>query len=227
MRLNPVVFGDKASLVLRAMMSEPQETWVVRDFANELGLSLGHVSEVLQELRNKGFIEGKNRGRSAGSRLRNPEELLQQWTNNYGMERNEALVLYSSEEDILNLIQSYFRQKGGDKAYALTLHSGANLTTSYVKDPNVYVYLDSDKFQGTAFDLRKKLDLKELKEGGNVILFRPYYKNSVFHGVQKIKGFPVVSHVQLYLDLYHFIPRGSEQAEMLVKLWREKGTWFA
>jgi len=59
--------------------------------------------------------------------------------------------------------------------------------------------------------------------GGNFHIIRPYYKNSVFFSRQKIKGFAVVSNLQLYLDLYHFHPRGREHAEYLKKLLEENG----
>ena len=71
--------------------------------------------------------------------------------------------------------------------------------------------------------LRLELDLKELKKGGNICLTKPYYKNSVFFGVQIIRGYPVVSNLQLYLDLYHFPQRGREHAEYLLRVLREGG----
>jgi hypothetical protein len=72
-------------------------------------------------------------------------------------------------------------------------------------------------------DIRQKLDLKELVRGGNIHLIHSFYKNSVFFNAQKIKGYTVVSNLQLYLDLYHFQPRGREQAEYLKNLLEEKG----
>jgi predicted NodU family carbamoyl transferase len=40
---------------------------------------------------------------------------------------------------------------------------------------------------------------------------------------QTIKGYKVVSNLQLYLDLYNFKPRGREHAEYLKKAFEEKG----
>ena len=67
------------------------------------------------------------------------------------------------------------------------------------------------------------MNLKELKAGGNVYLIKPYYKKSIFLYKQKIKGYPVVSNLQLYLDLYHFPQRGREHADYLLKVIKEKG----
>jgi hypothetical protein len=71
------------------------------------------------------------------------------------------------------------------------------------------------------------LDLKELRNGGNVHLIYPYYKRSVFHGARKIKGYNVVSNLQLYLDLFHFPARGREHADYLLKILKEKGEHLA
>jgi hypothetical protein len=62
---------------------------------------------------------------------------------------------------------------------------------------------------------RKKLKLDEVKQGANVIILDPYYKNSVFYGLREVDGLLVVSDIQLYLDLYHYPIRGLEEAEHL------------
>ncbi len=224
MNLNPFVFQDKASLVVRAMLKQPRRPWVARDFVKECGLSIGLVSKVLKELRYKGFIKGTDRGRLAEAVLRNEDEIVKQWTNFYTMEKNKAIVLYAEEGSILKRLGTYFKSKVEKEApYALTLHSGANLTTGYVRDSNTYFYLRPTRFKETVLKLREVLNLKELKQGGNVIIYEPHYKNSAFFGLRSIKGFPVVSDLQLYLDLYNFPQRGLEQAEMLAKTLKEKG----
>jgi len=48
-----------------------------------------------------------------------------------------------------------------------------------------------------------------------LILVRPYYRNSAFYDGRRIDGLPVVSDIQLYLDLYGYPVRGREQAEHL------------
>ena len=133
--------------------------------------------------------------------------------------------------------QAYFELKAGEeikklreylknKEYALTLHSGANLTTSYVATDHVHLYFKSSNWEKDILDLRQNLDLKELVSGGNVHIVKPYYKNSVFFGIQSINGFKVASNLQLYLDLYNFKPRGIEHAEQLKKTLAEKGRNF-
>ncbi|MBU4479198.1 MAG: hypothetical protein KKH34_08985 [Candidatus Omnitrophica bacterium] len=106
--------------------------------------------------------------------------------------------------------------------YALTLHTAANLLTSFVRTDEIYLYLKLADWAGDILGLRQKLELKELVRSGNFHIIRPYYKNSVFFNKQKIKGFAVVSNLQLYLELYHFQPRGREHAEYFMKLFEER-----
>lgn len=217
------IFYDAASLILRAMLARPDRSWVVRDFVRELRLGQGWVASVLRVLRDKGFTKGKGRGRLAGSVLRDANELVREWTRHYQFEQNKTHVFYSAEPNILQKIKRFFKEKASDQDYALSFHSGANLMTGFVKDPNVYLYLKPERFDQLTFDLRLTLDLKELKRGGNVYLIYPYYKRSVFFNLQKIRGFSAVSNLQLYLDLFHFPGRGREHAEHLLRFLEEKG----
>ncbi|MBK8574311.1 MAG: hypothetical protein IPN90_01070 [Elusimicrobia bacterium] len=221
------VFNDKASLVLRAMLENPEREWVVRDFVNELSLGRGWVASVMAALRQKGFLKGKARGRAAGSFLRNPRELVQEWTHHYRMEHNPVQVYYTSDTHILPRLKAVLQKVGQEQSYALTLHSGANLITHHVQDPNLYVYLSAAHYSSLVSNLRLALGLKELKQGGNVYFFRPSYRFSIFPGIQKIAGYPVVSNLQLYLDLFHFPARGREHAEYLDRILKEKGQSFA
>lgn len=217
------VFNDKASLVLRKMLENPTKSWVAKDFIEDANIGYAWAARVLSQLRNKGYLKGVARGRNASSTLRNAEELIQAWTQYYIFERNRSFVYYSPDENSLPKIKRFFNEAKYKEAYALTLHSGANLITNHVRQENVYLYLDPNRFEEISLELRKALDLKELKEGGNIYLIQPYYKNSVFFGVQTIKGYRVVSNLQLYLDLYHSPQRGREHAEYLLRTLKEEG----
>jgi len=218
-----ILLSDKATIVICAMLSHPDRKWVARDFEKEFGVGRARAATVLSELRAKGFVGGIRSGRNAHSTLQNKEELVEEWLKLYKFERNEAFLYYSAREDVLSRLKSYFASKHEDQAYALTLHTGANLVTHYVNTPTMYCYLPSKNFGNASLDLRQALDLKELKRGGNFCLIKPYYKTAVFLNTQKIKGYNVVSNLQLYLDLYHFPQRGRDHAEYLIKTLKEEG----
>jgi len=213
------IFADKASLVLRKMLQNPERKWVVRDFTGYEGISLGMSQEVLKAMEEKGYIERVKKGPNSYTILTNQEKLISDWLKEYSFDQNVMDTYYSANKNILNK----FRKVLKENQYALTLHTGANLITSFVRTEEVFIYLNLQDWKKDILDIRQKLDLKELVRGGNIHLIHPFYKNSVFFNTQKIKGYTVVSNLQLYLDLYHFQPRGREQAEYLNNLLEEKG----
>lgn len=213
------IFADKATLVLRKMLSHPDEKWVVRDFTGPCGLSLGMAQGILEAMEKQGFVERIKKGPASFAVLRNKEKLIEEWLGKYQFAFNDVYTYYNPDKSALKKIKDYFK---GDR-YALALHTGANMITSYVKTADIYLYISDEFSDKDMLDLRQKLNLKELKAGGNVHFIRPFYKHSVFFNTQDIKDYRIVSSLQLYLDLYNFQPRGREHAEYLKKLLEEKG----
>ena len=213
------IFADKASLVLRKMLKDPEKRWVVRDFTGPGGVSLGMSQEILEAMVKKGYVERIKKGRDSYTILTNKEKLISDWLEEYSFDLNVIDTYYSASKNILNK----FRKVLKENQYALTLHTGANLITSFVRTEDIFIYINLKDWKKDILDIRQKLDLKELVRGGNIHLIHPFYKNSVFFNTQKIKGYTVVSNLQLYLDLYNFQPRGREQAEHIGNLLEEKG----
>ncbi len=56
------IFTDKASLVLKKMLKDPERRWVVRDFSSPGGVSLGMSQEILKATEKKGYIERVKKG---------------------------------------------------------------------------------------------------------------------------------------------------------------------
>lgn len=213
------IFADKASLVLRKMLQNLEKRWVVRDFTGPGGISLGMSQEVLKAMAKKGYVERIKKGRDSYTILTNKDQLIPDWLKEYHFNLNTIDTYYSSDKNILKKFKRILKEA----QYALTLHTGANLITSFVRTEEIFIYMNLKEWKKDILDIRQKLDLKELVRGGNIHLIHPFYKNSVFFNTQKIKGYTVVSNLQLYLDLYNFQPRGREQAEYLKNLLEEKG----
>lgn len=213
------IFADKATFILRKMLSDPEKKWVTRDFTGDNGVSLGMAQGALETMAKKGYIERVKRGPDSYALLTNKDELINDWAAEYKFDLNEIDTYYSPDKNILSKIKEHL----ANKQYALTLHSGANLITSFVITDQIYLYFKRDNWKKEILDLRQQLDLKELVRGGNIHIVRPAYKNSVFYGSRMIKGHKVVSNLQLYLDLFNFRPRGREHAEYLKQYLEEKG----
>jgi hypothetical protein len=213
------IFADKASLVLRKILKNPERRWVVRDFTGPEGISLGMSQEVLKTMEEKGYIERVRKGPDSYAILTNKEKLISDWLEEYNFDKNVIETYYSANKNILNKFKKVLKEN----QYALTSHTGANLLTSFVRTEEIFIYMNLKEWEKEILDIRQKLELKELVRGGNIHLIHPFYKNSVFFNTQKIKGYTVVSNLQLHLDLYNFQPRGREQAEHLKNILEEKG----
>lgn len=220
------IFADKATLILREMLKQPDRKWVVRDFVNSLPISLGMAGEVISAMEKLGYVEREKRGASSFTILTNKERLIRDWTQAYRFDRNEVTLFYNPDLN-LNQVSRFFEQRRLQDKYALTVHAGANLETSYVKTDCIHLYIDQNIFDQILLDVRQQLNLKQLVQGGNVYLVRPYYKNSIFWGAKKHGAVQVVSNLQLYLDLYHFHPRGLQHAEYFKSQIEQKGESLA
>lgn len=224
-RLVKNIFSDRSSLVLRALLREPEKKWTLPDLTKE-GVSLGLASDVLSKAEVQGYIERAAKGPESYSRLIRKDDLLKDWLNAYSFEQNDQAYYLSTDKDFLKNCTQYLSQK--KKAFALTLYSASRLISPYVKDDRHFIYLDLGREEVAAFlkQIETQLNLYKLVQGGNVCFVSPYYRSSVFKASKKIKRYPVVSNLQLYLDLMTFPPTGSEEAQHLILHFKKKGQSF-
>ncbi len=209
------LFSDTSTLVLREMFRDLAMKWKVRDFTKKCNISLGLVSRTLSFLDELGFVERVKQGRKGYTLLVKKKELLELWLKNYDFSLNKIRSFYSFDERILEKIRNFLGQRDLDESYALTLHVGANLITSYMITEEIHIYLNHPSFYEIISEMQDRILLKQLVKGGNVHFVYPYYKRSVFHHLRQIATYKVVSNLQLYLDLYNFAPRGREHADYL------------
>jgi len=202
-------FSDKASLILRAIFSNKEKLWGVRELAQSLDLNPGFVSRMARELEKRNYVVRLN----AKLKLRDPKSILEDWVREYDYKKNREFNFFylgKSPDEIIDKVRDIDISERIQ--YAFGLQAGANLASPYAVYNEVHIYIpgrDSIEF------FEKRLKLKQAQQGANVIFLLPYYKQSVFYGKQKIRGLWVVSDIQLYLDLYNYPIRGLEQAEHL------------
>lgn len=199
-------FSDKASLILREMLKDPEQQWGIRELAEKIGLDPGYVSRMAKSLSESGYA-----ARASGKlKIRSPKEILDDWVRAYALKRNEHhrfFILASDVKSILRRLQEVnIPQKCN---YALSVQAGAGLVAPHAVYKEVHLYVSDG--EGIEF-FKKELDLKDADQGANLVLMRPYYKYSVFYDSREVEGLRVVSDIQLYLDLYGYPVRGREQA---------------
>lgn len=219
------IFSDRSSLVLRALLREPEKRWTLTDLEKE-GVSLGLASDVLSQAEAQGYVERILKGPESHTRLIRKEALLKGWLNAYSFEKNDSTYYLSTDRDFLENCHRYLKQK--KIPHALTLYSASRLISPYVKDDRHFVYVDvlREEWPATLKALEIKFNLYRLVHGGNVCLMTPFYRSSCFRDSQTIKGYPVASRLQLYLDLMTFPPTGPEEAGHLISHFKKKGQDF-
>jgi hypothetical protein len=208
-------FSDRNSLIARTLLAHPHRTWGVRELAGHAGVSLGTASQVIRALAGIGAIEQKLHGRAADIRLTDPERLLRPWFTAYSWKRNAAATFNAPVGDVSRFLRRLPKLLG-ETRWALTLQAGAAQVAPHATWDRVHVYADVEHVVDL---LRIGEDHGwEHSEDGRVVLMKPYYKTSVWHELQTLHQLPVVSTLQLALDLWHYPLRGREQAEHLLNL---------
>ncbi len=202
-------FSDKASLILRLLLSHKKRLWGIRELAGELDLDPGFVSRMARELENRNYAARVN----SKLRIRNAKSILEDWVREYNYKKNREsrfFCLAKRPEEIIAKLSG--AEIPSDIPYALGLQAGSSLISPYAVFDSVHIYV---RDQQAINYFKKQLELEEARQGENVVLMLPYYKHSAFYGRQKAKNLWVVSDLQLYLDLYNYPIRGLEQAEHL------------
>jgi hypothetical protein len=224
-RLVKNIFGDRSSLVLRALLREPEKKWTLSELAKE-GVSLGLASDVLSRAETLGYVERLAKGPESYTHLIRKEDLLAGWIKAYSFEQNNHEYFLSSDKNFIKNCAGYLRRK--KKRFAFTGYSASRLISPYVKDDRHFIYLDADRGEFRAFlkEAESGLHLYKLVHGGNICFTAPFYRSSVFKKSRIIRGYPVVSNLQLYLDLMTFPPTGPEEAGHLVSDFKKKGKAF-
>lgn len=210
------LFSDKASLIVRAVVERAKERHGVRELSRQLGVSPAWTSQVLIGLVRAGYAARTNRE----IYISRPLDLLEDWAESYYFSRrNDVDSFFCDAPTPQALISRIASVNGaGERRYALTLHAGASLVAPFAKFHEVHLYVDpwEHRVETERFWM-EALELEKVDRGGNLYLVWPYYKHGAFYGVREVNGVPVVSDIQLYIDLYNFPMRGREQAEHLMR----------
>lgn len=209
--LNP--YSDKASIILRILMAEPERSWKIRELAGYGNINPGWVSRVVASLVERGLVEFS---RKKGIALLRGEDMLKEWADLYDWRRSKFYYYYCHALDSQKVLEKISELNlNRSKLVALGFQAGAYLVSPYSTFNQVHLIIDGHSFDIVLPDIERQLKLEPRREGANLVLVRPYYKYSALFGARKIKKWYVVSDIQLYLDLNKYPLRGQEQAEHL------------
>lgn len=171
-------------------------------------MSPGYVSKTIAslcELRYATKIAG-------GVRLINREFLLQDWSQAYRQkaQRRQNQGWYLPEADPLQLASFIGRALGSDGA--LTDRSGASFVDPHASFDTVDILPNN---RAAVRRTLEKLGAARVERGANINVREAVYPLSSFYGVHSVNSVPIVSNLQLYLDLRCQPQRGEEAAEHL------------
>jgi hypothetical protein len=209
------LFADKSSLVVRRFLQDGTLSGGVRHLAAELGVSAGLASRLLARLKDEGFVGEAD----DGLRLADAAGLLDEWRADYQRRarRQTDRRMYLHAPDVATIMRQLASAAGRADLppWGLSFHAGASLVAAYAFFSEVHVLLGGDLWEQSAERFGRELGLVPVTTEANVILVQPYYARSWSHGLRRISGLPVVSDVQLFLDLSVYPRRGAEQAERM------------
>lgn len=215
------LFAPRATRVLRVLLQGPLRPWKVTELAESARVSLGLVSAVRQELLAREWAaedvlwerlaSGASR-QVCGIQITKPSAVLEAWakaddwekrtlTQEYSVLINEPLELAERLKEVLPDELPVFTQWFA--AWLRHPHTTTQVITAYVK-----------KFPDDALIKEKLLGRRVSAGGGGLRLVLPK-DEGVLHPAQTVRGFELVSDVQIYLDLLRGGLRGEEQAQEL------------
>jgi hypothetical protein len=145
--------------------------------------------------------------------------LLTEWARAHRPERGSTSELYSINPipEIEAKLAEFARSQ--KKQVAFTAFSGAARLAPAVRYQRATAYVADD-----VDAIAEKLALKRVSSGANIVLIEPY-DDGVFFGTRNLEGSPVVSPIQIYLDLMQIKGRGEEAAPAILEdvikpIWR-------
>lgn len=214
------LYSDKSSLVLTALLRDPGRKWVVRDFLSE-GISLGQANKTLNRAEEFGYVLRVRHGRNSFLKLKSRKQLLSDWSRFYGFDLNNQVILFDPGKETIRRLDQFFKKRA--LQYALTAFSASRLISSRAvgQSHDLYINIKKNELKDVIRQMQNQLGLLRLAEGGNVRLAVPYYRSSVFSRLRMIHGVPVVSKLQLYLDLFG-LPGGADEIRSLAEFYKRR-----
>lgn len=203
-RNSGTVFVGKASSLPRFFLAEPRRKWTQGELSEAAGVTRGYVSMILKKMLQEEYIALSN----GKYELTEPDKMLNDWSAVYRfaryIKRQMFAMHFSSYDDGLRKLNRILTDRKIKFAYMGP--SGAYLREPYMEQNTLTAYVQEIP--------EECMDLFPVESGGNVILYIPQSER-FFIGEQKVKDYPVVSDVQLYLDLKKMPGRNEDQAEYL------------
>lgn len=211
------LFAPKAARVLRVLLQGPLRPWKVVELADAAQVSLGWVSAVRQQL----FAHEWAADEPSGLRITKPGALLDAWAKGDEWAKRTTTREYSLLSSDPTQLAEKLRVLLGGQPHAFTQWFAGWLRHPYTIPVVVTAYVTSFPEESA---VSEKLLARRVSSSGGLRLVMPK-DEGVLRPLQSVRGFNLVSDVQIYLDLQHAGLRGEEQAAELRKWPDFAGGW--
>jgi len=197
-------FVGKGTAIPRFFFKEPGRIWQQAELASETGLTRAYVSIIIRRMVEAGYIlqDGK------GYLLQAPDQMLDDWSGVYRFDRylwkQEYAMAFQQVREGMDKLSGALAERTSQ--FAMMGPCGAYLRCPYM-EPSVVTAYVSEPPNGIS-------GLHPVERNGNVVLYVPP-NQGFFVGKNSIDNIPVVSDIQLYLDLKKMPGRSGDQADYL------------
>ena len=197
-------FVGKATVIPRFFFKEQERIWQQAELASETGLTRAYVSIVIRRMLDAGYIRQDGKG----YRLQSPDQMLDDWSGVYRFDRylwkQEYAMAFRQVNEGMDKLACAFAKSTFQ--FAMTGPCGEYLRCPYMEPSIVTAYVSEPPIGISG--------LHPVERDGNVILYVPQ-NQGFFVGGNIIDNIPVVSDIQLYLDLKKMPGRSGDQADYL------------
>lgn len=202
-------FVGKSARIVRCLLTDRDRVWGQRELVARTKASSGLVSRIAKHLLRQGFIEKKS-GRDFC--LREPLALLDAWAEADNFARRSRTARYSVFGGSPMELAQRLHQFAADQSLsiAFTQWTAAWLRHPYTEPVVVSAYVA----QLPSDSALESIGLRPVGDAGKVWLHVPD-DAGVFLETQMMKGLPLATDAQIYLDLLKTGLRGPEQAAAL------------
>ena len=202
------MFAPKSSRIARWLLMHPKQSLTQREIATATEMDEGFTSRIVAKLEENELITREPGG---GIRVRDPNLLLEAWSESYRFSKHHILrghvsarsgtALLRGMADTLEKRRERYAATGLAAAWLLNRFTGFRIVTVYLAEPPTPQLLQS-------------LGFREGEQGSNAWLVVPN-DEGVFQGATDRDGVRCVHPVQAYLDLKEHPERAKEAAQEL------------
>lgn len=203
------IFVGKSERIVRTLLTDVDRDWTQAEVTRETGASAGLVSRIFGHLVSQGFVE-KVSGRQY--RLADFQGLIDDWVKADSLRKRTSLARFTcltgNPDALAEQISAWSKAEGVRLAF--TQWIAAWKRVKYTEPLIVSAYVERLPESAS----RQNLGWRPVEDGGNLWLFVPE-DPGIFATTQTVKGLPLVTDAQIYVDLQNTGLRGPDAAEAL------------